>query len=56
MKQKPKYPGVEEAERMKGRRPEEEPDVIETASGFAPNYDKFPGWTPEQVLVWCNMD
>ena len=36
----------------------EEPDVIETAQGFAPNYDKLAkyGLTPEEALIWCNMD
>ena len=31
---------------------EEEPDFI----GGAPNYDKFEGWTTEEVLVWLNID
>lgn len=37
---------------------EEEPDVIQTAQGFAPNYEKFEalGMTTEEALVWCNMD
>ena len=37
---------------------EDEPDVIQTAQGFAPNYDKFEaiGMTTEEALVWCNMD
>ena len=37
---------------------EEEPDVIVTAQGFAPNYEKFEalGMTPEEALIWCNMD
>ena len=24
--------------------------------GCAPNYSKFEGWTPEEVLVWLNID
>lgn len=37
---------------------EEEPDIIQTSQGFAPNYDKFDalGMTTEEALVWCNMD
>ena len=37
---------------------DEEPDVIETASGFAPNYDKFDavGISTEEALVLLNMD
>lgn len=37
---------------------QEEPDVIQTAQGFAPNYNKFEamGMTTEEALVWCNMD
>lgn len=52
---KESYPGIAEAEaeRSKRRPPEdEEPDFI----AGAPNYDKFPGWTPEQVMVWLNID
>lgn len=30
----------------------DEPDFI----GGAPNYDKFPGWDPERVLSWLNVD
>ena len=38
--------------------PSTAPDILETAGGFSPNYDKFAsrGMTPEQALVWCNMD
>lgn len=36
----------------------EEPDVIETPWGYAPNYEKFEalGMTTEEALIWCNMD
>ena len=50
-----KYPGTDEAEKMrKGKTPivDDEPDFI----GNAPNYDKFEGWTTEQVLVWLTID
>ena len=50
-----KYPRTEEAEKMrKGKPPieDEQPDFI----GNAPNYDKFEGWTVEEVLVWLNID
>lgn len=33
-----------------------EPDIIETVSGFAPNYEKFEGWDTEEVLVFLNID
>lgn len=50
-----KYPGIDEAEleRSKHQQIEEEaPDFI----AGKPNYDKFEGWTPEQVLTWLNID
>lgn len=51
---KKKYPGIEEAERERNTHCDtsDEPDFI----ADAPNYDKFDGWTPEQVLVWLNID
>lgn len=51
---KKKYPGIDEAEQMRSVQSieDEEPDFI----NGAPNYDKFEGWTPEQVLVWLNID
>ena len=30
----------------------DEPDSF----GPVPNYDKFKGWKPEEVLVWMNVD
>lgn len=48
-----KYPGLEEAEQARVSPPaEEEPDFVMGA----PNYDKFPDWTPEEVLIWLNID
>lgn len=51
------YPGIKEAEEERKRsckrnQPEEEPDFI----GGAPNYDKFEGWSVEEVLCWLNID
>lgn len=48
------YPGISEAEQERSRhRPTEtEPDWI----CGAPNYDKFSGMTPEEVLIWLNID
>ena len=53
------YPGVLEVEEGKNRRAKQmaeqkrsQPDFI----GAAPNYDKFEGWTPEEVLSWLNID
>lgn len=54
-KKKPLYPGVEAVEAEKNRQAKErnaDPDFI----GNAPNYDKFEGWSPEEVLVWLNID
>ncbi|MBR6654371.1 MAG: hypothetical protein IKL27_06540 [Oscillospiraceae bacterium] len=54
MKKKKLYPGTVEAEqqRCKGPEPGPEPDFI----AGAPNYDKFHGWAPEEVLVFLNID
>lgn len=55
VRNKPLYPGVREVEEEKNRRAKErdhQPDFI----GGAPNYDKFEGWTPEEVLSWLNID
>ncbi len=51
------YPGEKEAqeERSRWRQEqycEEEPDFI----AGAPNYDKWPYMTPEEVLVMLNID
>lgn len=48
-------PGTKEAAQQRSlaaRKKKEEPDWI----GNAPNYDKFHGWTPEEVLVHLNID
>lgn len=55
-----KYPGEKEVEndrreserRSKQNKAYEEPDFI----AGAPNYDKFEGWTAEEVLVFLNID
>ena len=57
MKRKNRYPGIEEAEQErsaweKNYEAEEDPDFI----GLAPNYNKFLGWKPEEVLVYLNID
>jgi len=56
MKRRKLYPGEEEAEKQKKialpSEDDEQPDFI----GGAPNYDKFNGWTAEEVLVWLNID
>ena len=49
------YPGTAEAEAARSERPAieaEEPDFI----GNAPNYDKFKGWDPSEVLAFLNID
>lgn len=61
MAKRNRYPGIAEAERERVRaaerafeksREKEPPDWL----GHAPNYDKYPGVPPEQVLVWYNID
>lgn len=53
-----RYPGVSEAERerstwkKKAAYEDTEPDFI----GGAPNYEKWPDMTPEEVLVMLNID
>lgn len=53
-KKKLLWPGTAEAERERSKPHyiEEQPDFI----AGAPNYDKFPTFSPEQVLVWLNID
>lgn len=49
------YPGTMEAEKERARATAATfppPELI----GRAPNYDAFPGWTPERVLAWLNVD
>ena len=51
------YPCVEEAEKersawKKNVVDDAQPDFI----GLAPNYDKFPGWNPEEVMAFLNVD
>lgn len=53
------YPGVLEVEEGKNRRAKQMAEEKERQSDFiggAPNYDKFEGWTPEEVLSWLNID
>ena len=52
------YPGTEAAEKERKaaekryQERNDQPDFI----GGKPNYSKFPGWDPEKVLVWLNID
>ena len=46
------YPYAEQLQNARPSAREEEPDFI----GNAPNYDKFQGWSCEEVLVWLNID
>ena len=49
------YPGLTEAERQRNvttAAAKGTPDFL----GCAPNSSKFEGWTPEEVLVWLNID
>ena len=54
MRKKQLYPCVKEAEEQRKTfiPPAEPPDFV----GGAPNYDKFKGWSAEEVLVWLNID
>ena len=60
IRRKPLYPGTDALERQPAPAPDpaDEPDILETAVGYCPNYDKYDrkGWTPEKALAWCNMD
>ena len=50
-----KYPCTKEAEQQRASSrgiKDEEPDFI----AGAPNYDKFTGWTVEEILVYLNVD
>ena len=53
---KKSYPGTREAEDQRRLNPapieDDAPDFI----AGAPNYDKFEGWSPAEVLVWLNID
>lgn len=52
-RKKQRYPGIEEAEKMKtGKDLKELSDMI----GTKPNYDNFPNWEPAKVLKWLNID
>lgn len=56
------YPYAEELKHKPiataSRTAEAEPLIIETASGFCPNYELFEErrMTAEQALIFCNMD
>ena len=50
-----RYPGIAEAERERAKHSSEEDDAPDFIAG-APNYDKFRGWTPDEVMVWLNID
>ena len=58
MARKVKYPGSDYVPPKPPKPVDDEPDILETAGGFCPNYDKFEamGWDAEKALVWCNMD
>lgn len=53
------YPGVLEIEEGKNRGAKQMAEEKKRQPDFvcgAPNYDKFEGWTPEEVLSWLNID
>ena len=52
---KPSYPSTKEAEEQRCSKPRIEDDEPDFIAG-APNYDKFTGWTTEEILVWLNID
>ena len=61
IRRKPLYPGLAAAEyqRQQPGPREDEPDILHTASGYCPNYEMLRrryGMSPEQALVYCNMD
>ena len=60
-KKKQLYPGIEAAEMERGfagkkKNYDDQPDLLFTAGGICPNYEKFHGWDAEKVLAWCNID
>lgn len=58
-KRKIKYPGTDyKPPRITKEMLDNEPDILETAGGFCPNYEKYErmGYTAEEALVKCNMD
>lgn len=56
------YPYAEELKTRSGKKfdfvIDTEPDIVETISGFCPNYEKFEqlGITAEKALILCNID
>lgn len=50
-----KYPNPPQ-ERPRKEQTEQEPDFIPGTSSICPNYEKFKGWTAEEVLIWLNID
>lgn len=53
---KQRYPGRRDAEEQRRSKPA---PVVDDAPDFiagAPNYEKFGGWSAEEVLVWLNID
>ena len=55
MARKRAYPGTVEAEAERSKKHIAENEEPEWIAG-APNYDAFPGWTPEEVMSWLNID
>ena len=49
------YPGLREAERQRSAATTATKEESDWCGG-APNYGKFKGRTPEEVLVWLNID
>lgn len=62
MRKKLLYPCAESLRTQSGKKfdfvIDTEPDIIETSSGFCPNYEKFEqlGITVDKALILCNMD
>lgn len=63
-KRRHQYPGVAEAERQRNNYKRtvddnDEPDILHTAGGFCPNYEKFyrMGYKDDyEILCRCNLD
>lgn len=49
------YPCIAEAERERSKHSPAGDDAPDFIAG-APNYDKFQGWSPEEIMVWLNVD
>lgn len=53
---KNRYPNPPQEKPRKEVQLDDEPDFIPGSGTVCPNYEKYKGWTAEEVLVWLNID